>query len=132
MANFCQQIRERAAILNIDLAIYKQQEYNRFVNTCIEKGCHIDDALNLCYDKIKTDFKIDVEKLQYMIEKSNIDYFINKFEEKLKISRQAHITLKEHLGLAEMSDERRMRFLSEEMIYCDMVSSLKIIKGNLK
>jgi hypothetical protein len=138
MGNFCQQIRERAILVGVDLSISKQQEYNRFINDRIENGVHITDALDSVYDKIKNDFNIRTFESQVKnnIEKSNIDFFITKYNEKLRMLRVYHENINQHIEAVKQTinetDDRVILFRVKEMIYIDILNSLKIIKNNLK
>jgi len=138
MENFCQRIRERAEIIGINLSISQQQTYNKYVNLRIEDGVHVNDALDSVYLLMKNDFICNknsqlnniVEK-QDIVEKSNINYFIEKFDNKLELLRKYHDNLKAHYN-QELSDDQNILFRAKEAIYIDILSGLKIIKSNIE
>jgi len=156
MENFCQCIRERAEILGIELTISQQQRYNKYVNTRIEDGVHVNDALDFVYLQMRNEFGIDnvltsdadvfnekyskinqevceskkIEKID-MVEKSNINYFIEKFDNKLKTLRIYHENVKAHVG-HELPDDQNILFRAKEMIYIDVLNGLKIIKKHIE
>jgi len=149
MGNYCQQIRERAEILDINLSTQQQQELNKRVNDRIENGVFWKDALDHIYLQMKNDMlfernsendadvfnkkygKINENKID-IVEKSNVDYFITKFDEKLKNLRLYNLSNKNHFLSSDAEREEKSAFKSKEMIYIDVINSLKNIKNNLQ
>jgi len=127
MENFCQRIRERAEILGVELTIMQQQRYNKYVNDRIEDGVHVNDALDFIYMQMRNEFNIvnKVDKIN-LVEKSNINYFIEKFEGKLNSLRERYDKT------SKLNDDKNMEFRAKEMIYIDICNCLKIIKINIE